>query len=75
MLIVQDSIRCFSENTLLNLSRFITILCHEDPVIWRDVLKKLENLNLQNDRDLLTDLNLNKAHEIMSVFGIELEKD
>ena len=32
-------------------------------------------MNLQNEKDLLTELNLNKAHEIMSLFGIELEKE
>ncbi len=64
-----------SENTLPNLARFLTALCYEDPSNWRDVLLKLKNLNLQNDKDLLTELNLNKAHEIMSLFGIELEKE
>lgn len=63
------------ENTLPNLAKILTVLCNEDPAIWRDVFKKLKNLNLQNDKDLLTELNLNKAHEIMSVFGIELEKE
>jgi hypothetical protein len=63
------------ENTLPNLAKILTILCDEDPSNWRDVLKKLKNLNLQNDKDLLTELNLNKAHEIMSLFGIELEKE
>jgi len=62
-------------NTLPNMAKFITILCNEDPTIWRDLLKKLENLTLQNDKDPLTELNLNKAHEIMTVFGIEIEKD
>ena len=38
-------------------------------------MKKLKNLNLENEKDLLTELNLNKAHEIISVFGIELEKE
>lgn len=38
-------------------------------------MKKLKNLDLHNDKDLLTELNLNKAREIISVFGIELEKD
>lgn len=64
-----------TDNTLPNLAKFLTILCDEDPSTWRDILKKLKNLNLQNDKDLLTELNLNKAHEIMSVFGIELEKE
>ncbi len=63
------------DNTLPNLARFISVLCSEDPSNWRDILTKLKNMNLQNDKDLLTDLNLNKAHEIMSVFGIELEKE
>jgi len=39
---------------------------------------KLSNLKIQLsqwDKDLLTELNLNKAHEIMAVFGIEIEKD
>jgi len=58
-----------------NMAKFITILCNEDPITWRDILNKLKNLNLQNDKDLLTELNLNKAHEIMTVFGIEIEKD
>ena len=62
-------------NTLPNMAKFITILCNEDPAIWRDLLKKLRHLNLQNDKDPLTELNLNKAHEIMTVFGIEIEKD
>ncbi len=62
-------------NTLPNMAKFITILCNEDPATWRDLLKKLRHLNLQNDKDPLTELNLNKAHEIMTVFGIEIEKD
>jgi len=63
------------ENTLPNMAKFLTVLCHEDPSNWRDMLMKLNNLNLQNDKDVLTELNLNKAHEIMSLFGIELEKE
>ena len=62
-------------NTLPNMAKFITILCNEDPATWRDLFNKLKHLNLQNDKDLLTELNLNKAHEIMTVFGIEIEKD
>lgn len=62
-------------NTLPNMAKFLTIMCNEDPATWRDILNKLNNLNLQNDKDLLTELNLNKAHEIMAVFGIEIEKD
>jgi hypothetical protein len=64
-----------SDNTLPNLAKFLTVICKEDPSAWRDVLKKLKNMNLQNEKDLLTELNLNKAHEIISLFGIELEKD
>jgi len=64
-----------AENKLPNLAKFLTVLLSEDPSNWRDVLMKLKNLNLQNDKDLLTELNLNKAHEIMSLFGIELEKE
>jgi hypothetical protein len=63
------------ENTLPNMARFLAVLIEQDPSSWRDILKKLKNLNLQNDKDLLTELNLNKAHELMSVFGIELEKE
>ena len=63
------------ENTLPNLAKFLTVLCKEDPANWRDIFQKLKNLNLQNDKDLLNELNLNKAHEIISVFGIELEKE
>lgn len=63
------------ENTLPNLAKFMTVILSEDPSAWRDVMKKLKNLNLHNDNDLLTELNLNKAHEILSVFGIELEKE
>jgi len=63
------------ENTLPNLARFLAVLIEQDPSSWRDILKKLKNLNLQNEKDLLTELNLNKAHELMSVFGIELEKE
>jgi hypothetical protein len=63
------------ENTLPNTARFLTVMLNEDPSGWRDVLKKLKNLNLQNDKDLLTELNLNKAHEIISLFGIEKEKE
>jgi hypothetical protein len=63
------------ENTLPNLAKFITVILNEDPSAWRGVMNKLKNLNLQNDSDLLTELNLNKAHEIISVFGIELEKE
>lgn len=63
------------QNTLPNMAKFLTIICNEDPATWRDILNKLKHLNLQNDKDLLTELNLNKAHEIMTVFGIEIEKD
>jgi hypothetical protein len=62
-------------NTLPNMAKFLTVICNEDPSTWRDVLNKLTNLNLQNDKDLLTELNMNQAHEIMTVFGIEIEKD
>jgi hypothetical protein len=61
-------------NTLPNVAKFLTILCNEDPATWRDLFTKLKHMNLQNDKDLLTELNLNKAHEIMTVFGIEIEK-
>lgn len=60
------------ENTMTNLARLITVLLDDDPGTWRDILLKLKNLNLQNDKDVLTELNLNKAHEIMSMLGIEL---
>jgi len=63
------------DNPLPNLSRFLTVILGEDPADWRELMKKLRNLNLQNDQDILTELNLNKAHEIISVFGIELEKE
>ncbi|MCP4310796.1 MAG: hypothetical protein GY790_06000 [Bacteroidetes bacterium] len=63
------------DNTMPNLAKFITVVLNEDPSAWRGVMKKLKNLNLQNDNDLLNELNLNKAHEIISVFGIELEKE
>jgi hypothetical protein len=63
------------DDKLHNLARFLTAILGEDPSIWRDVLKYLKNFSLQNDKDLLTELNLNKAHEIISVFGIEPEKD
>ena len=62
-------------NALPGLARFVTVLLDEDPSDWRSVLVKLKNLNLQNDADLLTELNLNKAHEIMSVFGFDTEKE
>ncbi len=63
------------QNTQPNMAKFLTILCNEDPATWRDILKKLKHLNLNDDKDLLTELNFNKAHEIMTVFGIEIEKD
>jgi hypothetical protein len=63
------------ENTVPNMARFLTVLFSEDPATWRDIMNKLKNLNIQNDKDVLTELNLNKAHEIMTVFGIEIEKD
>lgn len=63
------------ENTLPNMARFLTVLFDENPSNWRDALKKLKNMNLQNDKDILTELNMNKAHEIMSMFGIEKEKE
>ncbi len=63
------------DNSLPNLAKFITVLCSEDPSSWRDILKKLKNMNLENDKDILSELNLNKAHEIMLMFGIELEKE
>jgi hypothetical protein len=63
-----------TENQLPNLARFLTVICNEDPQTWRDILVKLKNLNIQNEKDLLTELNLNKAHEIMSLFSIELDK-
>ena len=73
--VIETLMKQIPNNTLPNLARFLTILCDQDPSNWRDILMKLKNLNLQNDKDLLTELNLNKAHEIMSVFGIELEKE
>jgi hypothetical protein len=63
------------ENTMANMARFLTVILNEDPSNWRSVMKKLKNLNLENETDLLTELNLNKAHEIISVFGIELIKE
>lgn len=63
------------ENTIPNLAKFLTVLCLDDPSSWREVLQILRNMNLQNDKDLFTELNVNKAHEIMSLFGIELEKE
>lgn len=63
------------DNTLPNLAKFLAVLCEDDPSNWRDVLQKLKNLNLHNEKDLLTELNLNKAHEIMLLFGIEPEKE
>ena len=62
------------ENTMPNVAKFLTVICNENPSSWRDILKKLKNMNLQNDKDVLTELNLNKAHEIMTVFGIDIEK-
>jgi hypothetical protein len=64
-----------SDNTDLNLARFLTVMCDEDPADWRNILAKLKNLKMENEKDVLTELNLNKAHEIMSVFNIELEKE
>ena len=64
-----------SEHGLPNLAKFLTVMCEEDPSAWRDMLRKLKNLYLENDNDLLTELNLNKAHEIMSQFSIELKKE
>jgi len=63
------------QNTLPNMAKFLTVICNEDPATWRDTFNKLKHMNLQNDKDLLSELNLNKAHEIMTVFGIEIEKD
>jgi hypothetical protein len=63
------------ENTLPNLARFLTILLEDDPSEWRKTLSKLENINMHNEKDILNELNLNKAHEILSLFGIILEKE
>lgn len=63
------------QNTLPNMAKFLTVICNEDPATWRDTFNKLKHMDLQNDKDLLTELNVNKAHEIMTVFGIEIEKD
>lgn len=62
-------------NALPNLAKFLTVILDEDPSNWRSVLVKLQNLKLENDKDILSELNLNKAHEIISVFGINMEKD
>jgi len=62
------------EKNSANLARFLTVM-FGDPENWRDAMKKLENLNMGNDKDLLSELNLNKAREIISVFGIEMEKE
>ncbi|MFH0758615.1 MAG: hypothetical protein V2B15_15105 [Bacteroidota bacterium] len=67
--------RKMPNNTLPNLARFVTVLLDEEPSQWRSVLQKLKKMNMKNEADLLTELNLNKAHEIMSVFGIEMEKE
>ncbi len=70
-----DSMRKrISENNSASLARFLTVM-FDDPENWRDAMKKLENLNMGNDKDLLSELNLNKAREIISVFGIEMEKE
>ncbi|MEZ5072879.1 MAG: hypothetical protein R2751_18510 [Bacteroidales bacterium] len=58
-----------------NLARLLTVLCNRDPSSWRDMWNKLQHMNLQNDKDILTELNLNKAREIISIFGIELESE
>ena len=63
------------ENTLPNLAKFLTVLCDDDPSNWRFLLKQLDHMNLKDDKDVMSDLNLNKAHELFSVFGIKLEKD
>jgi hypothetical protein len=63
------------ENTPANLARFITVLLGEDPSMWRSIMKKLKNLNLENEKDLLSELNLNRTREILSVFGIDQEKE
>ncbi len=63
------------DNTIPNLAKFMTVLFNDNPSNWRDLLLKLNNMNLQNEKDILTELNLNKAHEIMLMFGIELEKE
>ena len=62
------------DNAMPNMAKFLTVICNEDPASWRDILQKLKNLNLENDKDILTELNLNRAHEIMRVFGIDIEK-
>lgn len=62
------------ENSLPNMARFLAAM-FGDPSGWRDTMKKLKNLNMANEADLLTELNLNKAREIISVFGIEMEKE
>jgi len=72
---IDDLKERIKENTLPSLAKFLTVICQEDPSSWRDVMKKLKNLNLQNDKDVLTELNLNKAHEILSVFNVELDKE
>jgi hypothetical protein len=63
------------QNTVANMARFLTVLLSEDPSVWRSVMKKLKNMNLENDRDLLTELNLNRTREILSVFGFDQEKE
>lgn len=73
--VIETLMNQIPHNTLPNLAKLLTVLCVQDKSNWRDVFNKLKNLNLQNDKDLLTELNLNKAHEIMSLFGIELEKE
>lgn len=70
-----DSLReQIPENTMPNLAKFLTVLFNIDPSEWRSVLKKIENMNLHNNQDILTEMNMNKAHEIFSVFGIKMEK-
>jgi hypothetical protein len=72
---IESLTKSIPENTLPNLAKFLTVLCNEEPSTWREILQKLKHMNMHNDKDLLTELNLNKAHEIMTVFGIETEKD
>ncbi|PID91759.1 MAG: hypothetical protein CSA96_06680 [Bacteroidetes bacterium] len=64
-----------TQQGLAGLARFFTVIFGEDPASWRSLLKKLEQIGSGSDKDILNELNLCKAKEIISVFGIDLEKD
>jgi hypothetical protein len=59
---------------LRGMAKLLTGLLDQDPANWKNTLTILENMNLGNEQDILTETTLIRAREIVAVFGIDAEK-